>query len=54
MWAMLLLHAGAATNQILQTALFGADHVEDLAEMVALLVALDVAYFLFWIHLLFL
>ena len=42
MRSVLLFNAGAATGDVLETGLFGADHVEDLAEVVAVLVAFNV------------
>ena len=50
MRSVLLFNAGAATGDVLETGLFGADHVEDLAEVVAVLVAFNVVDFLLWHH----
>lgn len=43
---MFLLNAGATAGYILQTTLFGTDHVEDFSIMITFLVTLDVVYFL--------
>ena len=50
MRSVLLFNAGAATGDVLETGLFDADHVEDLAEVVAVLVAFNVVDFLLWHH----
>lgn len=51
MSSVFLLNAGATAGYILQTTLFGTDHVEDFSIMITFLVTLDVVYFLFRDHL---
>lgn len=50
MGSVLFLDTCATAGDILYAGLLGAYHVEYLAEMVALLIAFDVVYFLFCVH----
>jgi hypothetical protein len=50
MGSVLFLDTCTATGDILDAGLFGADHVEDLSEMVAFLVAFDIINFLLCVH----
>jgi hypothetical protein len=51
MCPMFLFDTGTAASQVFDAGLFGADHVEYLSIMVALLVAFDIVYFLLYVHL---